>query len=194
MIPTLTTIKALAIEPVYGPISNIWGDPEALRPHTYYTLFGLLTAFGLRISEALHLLLEEVTADGLVVRNTKLRKGRLVPLHETTAAALQRYLAQRKAGGGGDDHVFISTTGGVLTYAMVNGTSHSLIACVTLGARPGRHPPRLHDLRHYFTIRALENCNGRRKAVAHHMVALSTYLGHAQVTGTHWYLQAMHPA
>lgn len=29
----------------------------SLRPHTYYTLFGLLAATGLRISEAMHLLL-----------------------------------------------------------------------------------------------------------------------------------------
>ena len=87
----------------------------SLRPHTYYTLFGLLAATGLRISEALHLRLDDVTADGLLVRNTKFHKSRLVPLHESTAAALERYLEQRKAVGGGDDHVFISTTGGALT-------------------------------------------------------------------------------
>src|ERR1700678_3354450 len=31
---------------------------------------------------------------------------------------------------------------------------------------------------------------GDRKAVARHMVALSTYLGHAHVSDTYWYLQA----
>jgi len=161
----------------------------SLRPHTYYALFGLLAATGLRISEALHLLLEEVTADGLLVRNTKFHKSRLVPLHETTAAALARYLEQRKAMGGGDNHVFISTTGGALTYSMVNGTFHFLIASIKLGSTPDRHP-RIHDLRHYFAVRALENCSGGRDAVARQMVALSTYLGHAHVADTYWYLQA----
>ena len=162
----------------------------SLRPHTYYTLFGLLAATGLRISEALHLLLDDVTAEGLVVRKTKFSKSRLVPLHETTAAALQRYLDQRKAVGGGDNHVFISTTGGALTYAMVNGTFHFLIASINLGSKPDQRPPRIHNLRHYFAVKALENSNGGRDAVASHMVALSTYLGHAHVTDTYWYLQA----
>ncbi|MEN8176457.1 MAG: tyrosine-type recombinase/integrase, partial [Pseudomonadota bacterium] len=140
-------------------------------------------------SEALHLLLDDVTTDCLVVRKTKFHKSRLVPLHETTAA-LQRYLDQRKAAGGGDDHVFVSTTGGALSYAMVNGTFHFLIASINLGSKPDRRPPRIQDLRHYFAVQALENCNGRRDAIASQMMALSTYLGHAHVTDTYWYLQA----
>ncbi|MGH2357015.1 MAG: tyrosine-type recombinase/integrase, partial [Candidatus Limnocylindria bacterium] len=64
----------------------------SLRPLNYYTLFGLLAATGLRISEALHLALDDVTPDGLIIRQTKFRKSRLVPVHETTAVALDRYL------------------------------------------------------------------------------------------------------
>jgi hypothetical protein len=39
-------------------------------------------------------------------------------------------------------------------------------------------------------VRSLEQCKGDRKAVARHIVALSTYLGHAHVSDTYWYLQA----
>jgi hypothetical protein len=45
-------------------------------------------------------------------------------------------------------------------------------------------------LRHSFAVRSLEACAHDRNAVAHHMVALSTYLGHADVANTYWYLQA----
>jgi integrase len=162
----------------------------SLRPLTYYPLFGLLAATGLRISEALRLRLDDVTADGLLVRKTKFHKSRLVPLQETTDAALRHYLEQRDAVGGGDDHVFISTTGGALTYAMVNGTFHYLIASINLASGPDQRPPRIHDLRHYFALKALERCSGGRDAVARHMLALSTYLGHAHIVDTYWYLQA----
>jgi integrase len=162
----------------------------SLRPLTYYTLFGLLAATGLRISEALRLRLDDVTADGLLVRKTKFHKSRLVPLQDSTDTALRRYLEQRDAVGGGDDHVFISTTGGALTYAMVNGTFHYLIASINLASGADQRPPRIHDLRHYFALKALEHCNGGRDAVARHMLALSTYLGHAHVADTYWYLQA----
>jgi hypothetical protein len=36
----------------------------------------------------------------------------------------------------------------------------------------------------------LEQCRPERDAVDRHIVALSTYLGHAYVTDTYWYLQA----
>jgi integrase len=162
----------------------------SLRPHTYYTLFGLLAVTGLRISEAMHLLLSDVTTQGLVVRNTKFRKSRLVPLHPTTARALERYLEQRQACAGGDDHVFVSTEGRALSYAMINGTFHLLLRSVDLRLKPGAPPPRIHDLRHRFAVRALESCHGTREGVARHILALSTYLGHAHVTDTYWYLQA----
>ena len=51
-------------------------------------------------------------------------------------------------------------------------------------------PPRIHDLRHTFATRALEQCSTRREAVARHFVALSTYLGHADIVNTYWYLEA----
>lgn len=57
------------------------------------------------------------------------------------------------------------------------------------GADAGRDP-RIHDLRHTFAVRSLEQCRHDRTAVARHIVALSTYLGHAHVTDTYWYLQA----
>jgi integrase len=67
---------------------------DGLRPLTYHTLFGLLAATGLRISEALHLKPRDVDVEQelLMVHQTKFRKSRLVPLHPTTAAALKRYV------------------------------------------------------------------------------------------------------
>ena len=55
---------------------------------------------------------------------------------------------------------------------------------------PGQKGCRLHDLRHTFAVRSLEQCPSDRRAVARHMAALSTYLGHAHVSDTYWYLQA----
>jgi integrase len=83
----------------------------SLRPLTYFTLFGLLAATGLRVSEALHLVVNDITADGLLVRQTKFRQNRLVPLHETTAAALGGYLVRRRAIARRQAHVFVTTTG-----------------------------------------------------------------------------------
>jgi integrase/recombinase XerD len=39
-------------------------------------------------------------------------------------------------------------------------------------------------------VRALEICPDERDHITKHMLALSTYLGHAKVANTYWYLEA----
>ncbi len=62
----------------------------------------------------------------------------------------------------------------------------------SLGLRgeAGQPGARIHDLRHTFAVRSLERCAPERHAIAQHLVALSTYLGHARVADTYWYLEA----
>lgn len=165
------------------------GPPGSFRPHVYVTLFGLMAATGLRVSEALKLAFEDVTPDGLVIRETKFHKSRLVPLHESAATALERYLSRRRRAGGSSRDVFISTRGTRLTYAMAIYTFLQLARKVGLRAASGGGP-RLHDIRHTFAVRALESSPGGGTPVARHVRALSTYLGHANFAQTYWYLQA----
>ena len=56
------------------------GPSGSLKGQTYATLLALLVATGLRISEALNLRFADITPDGLLIRETKFRKTRLVPL------------------------------------------------------------------------------------------------------------------
>jgi integrase len=70
---------------------------HGLRPWTLYTLFGLLSVSGMRISEALHLKSTDIDWDAgvLTVRLTKFGKSRLVPLHPSTVQALAEYALRR---------------------------------------------------------------------------------------------------
>ncbi len=54
--------------------------------------------FRVSLSEALKLRIADITDDGLMIRETKFRKTRLVPLHDTAASGLQRYLMRPPAG------------------------------------------------------------------------------------------------
>jgi integrase len=162
----------------------------SIRPLMYSTLFGLLAATGMRISEALALRLEDITADGLIIRQTKFQKSRLLPLHETTRRALDKYLSARARLGTLDGALLVSTTGKALSYNTVMAVFLRLARSIGLRGGPGRPGPRIHDLRHTFAVRSLEQCRHDREAVARHIVALSTYLGHAHVTDTYWYLHA----
>lgn len=162
----------------------------SLRPHTYSTLFGLLAVTGLRISEALALCLDDVTDDGLVVRETKFHQSRLVPLHESSVMALGRYLEHRQCVVGEDNHVFVSLRRTGLCYASVLRVFHQLCACAELPYRHHERRLRLHDLRHTVAVRMLVTCPHAREMVTPHMLALSTYLGHASLRSTYWYLHS----
>jgi integrase len=162
--------------------------PGALRPQTYATLIGLLAATGLRISEALSLQFSDVTSSGLLVRKTKFQKTRLLPLHETTAAGLDRYLTRRRQVRSKEKNVFITDDGQPLPYQHVNSTFRKLLKTTNLSASDGTRP-RLHDMRHTFAVRALEASPAGRQHISQHMLALATYMGHVNISATYWYLE-----
>ncbi|AYM09096.1 tyrosine-type recombinase/integrase [Agrobacterium tumefaciens] len=164
--------------------------PNPLRREIYVMIFGLIAATGLRISEALALKLQDIQSDGvLYIRDTKFRKSRLVPLHASVGEALQRYLKVRRRRGGDSDWLFPSARHRKMCSRMVNYTFSCILR--RAGIAPERRPqPRIHDLRHTFATQVLVQCGADRGVVARHFVALSTYLGHADVRNTYWYLEA----
>lgn len=164
------------------------GPKGSIRPIMYATLFGLLAATGLRVSEALALKFSDITEDGLIIRNTKFKKSRLVPLHETVRRALENYVSVRSLHQS-DDALFISNSGRVREYTGVNLTFLQLARAIGLRGPSGQRGPRIHDLRHTFAVRSLEQCGRDRDDVARHMIALSTYLGHTHIRHTYWYLE-----
>lgn len=161
-----------------------------IRPMTFATLFGLLAATGMRISEALALRLSDITDDGLVIEKTKFKKSRLIPLHPSTRRALDSYLAVRLRTVTECDALLIGNTGEAVAYSTVIAVFLRLTRAIGLRGSSGRGGPRIHDLRHTFAVRSLEHCPRGAAAVSRHIVGLSTYLGHAHVTDTYWYLQA----
>lgn len=161
---------------------------NSLRPHTYSTFFALLAVTGLRLSEGRGLRFKDVTKDGLIIRKAKFQKTRLVPLHETAAAGLDGYIVQRRRLLTTDDHVFVSNNGRALARQTVYSTFLRLLKSSDL-LRAGDRRPRIQDLRHSFAVRALEACPEGRDNVGQHMLALSTYMGHASIKCTYWYLE-----
>jgi integrase len=163
---------------------------DSLRPHVYSTLFALLYVTGLRISEALALELDDFDSETLFIRKTKFKKSRRIPLHRTAVAALQRYLDHRGSVTTQHKLMFISVRGRPLDRSSVSWVFRRLLK--TIGLDPGQQGrrPRIHDLRHAFATRALETSPEGRDSIGRHMLALSTYLGHANISDTYWYLEA----
>jgi len=169
-------------------------SPHRLQPHTYHCLFGLLAVSGLRLGEAVNLAPQDVdwSQGVLTIRGAKLGKTRLVPLHPSTLAVLHDYAKLRdKIFVGRALPAFLVTTHGTkLEKTNLSRIFRELSRRIGI-RKPGvRNGPRLHDFRHRFAIKTLLRWYRRSESVAQRMPVLSTYLGHANVSGTYWYLSS----
>lgn len=167
---------------------------DGLRRWTYHHLFGLIAVTGMRLSEVIGLQRSDIDLkEGvLTVRRTKFGKSRLLPLHPTTCALLRSYAERRDRhlGTRCGPHFFVAERGGQLLKAYVHRVFWRLSREIGL-RRPGdRTGPRIHDFRHRFAIRTLVGWYREGADVENKLPALSTYLGHACVRSTYWYLSA----
>jgi integrase len=163
-----------------------------LSPRTYVAFFSLLFSTGLRLSEGCSLTCKDVDLDRglLTIRGTKFRKSRWVPLHPSTIQALKRYARDRDAVARADAAGFFFRTERVprLTVAAVEKAFARMRRRLRWTAQGRARRPRIHDARHTFTVRRLLHWYEDGADVGQKVLALSTYLGHAKVTETYWYL------
>ena len=167
------------------------GRPGWINGLTYYTLFGLIASTGLRREEAADLRLEDITADGVVVRDSKFGKSRLVPVLPSVYRQLQSYLERRRRVAGDSEHVFVLSTGRRPAPSTLAGVFRRLLERAGIRKLSDSRGPSIHSLRHSFAVRSLEQClDSDPKQVRRHAYALSVYLGHKNVFTTYWYLEA----
>lgn len=164
----------------------------SLKPWTYYCLFGLLAVAGMRISEALNLQLKDIDwSEGvLTIHGTKFGKSRLIPLHPSTRTVLFTYAKRRDCFFAGKpvSHFFVSSCGTRLDGGAVRRTFYRLSRQIGIRDASASHGPRLHDFRHRFAVQTLLRWYRKGEDVERRLPILSTYLGHAHVTDTYWYL------
>lgn len=176
------------------------GPAPGLRAVVYETLFGLIASTGMRISEGLSLRNEDVDLKYgmLTIHQAKFGKSRQVPMHPSTVEALRRYRWMRDlAGLPADDDApfFVGTRGGrrgkSLSTHMVERVFAGLREQLGWHNRGTHHAPRIHDLRHTFVVHRILLWQAQGVDIDQAMLSLSTYVGHAMVTNTYWYLSAV---
>jgi integrase/recombinase XerD len=206
---TVAPPRDLALRRYQRPTPYIYRDDEiarlldaaarlpskiGLRPQTFTTLFGLYAVTGLRCREPLQLDRHDVDwRNGvLTIRGAKFGKSRFVPLHPTTVEALRAYAAcrDRLCREPESPSFFLSDRGARLTHWAVRATFVSLSRRIGLRGPGDSRGPRLHDLRHRMAVNTLLRWYEEGIDVERRLPSLATYLGHAHITDTYWYLTA----
>lgn len=164
------------------------------RGKTYFVLFAVLYGLGLRVGEACRLRIKDVDLESrlLVIHETKFYKSRLVPFGPKLGALIAQHRRQRQAALAGtlteDEPLFSLRGGRAINPGTVSQTFHALVPRLRLKIPPGVSPPRLHDLRHSFAVGALTRWYRLDLDPTTRLLALSTFLGHVDVSSTAVYL------
>lgn len=169
-------------------------SPDGLRGPCLRALFGLIAATGLRLSEATGLARADVDLERgiLLIRRAKFGKSRWVPMHATTTSALQDYVRIRDCNprSARSNAFFVGDYGRAARTAHAEYAFRQLRAMLHWSARGGHPAPRIQDLRHTFVCRTLQRWYENSVDIDCNILALSTYVGHAKVTDTYWYVTA----
>lgn len=166
---------------------------SSIEPYTYRTLLLLLYGAGLRISEALDLTVADVdlAESILCIRESKFYKTRLVPVSADLTYVLTQYAARRRQDHPcpSDSPFFLSRSGRAVTRAAAETAFRRLrVRAGVLRNDGARYQPRLHDIRHAFTVERLVSWYRSGTDVQRLLPKLSTYLGHVDIAATQRYL------
>jgi integrase/recombinase XerD len=186
---------------LYSPaeVTALMSVARALRPAfravTWRALIGLLAVTGMRQGEACRLGRDDVdlNEETITIADSKFGKSRMVFLHPTAAAALRAYeRARDEAFPEQEASTFlVNSRGRPLDSRNTPKTCAELVAAAGIQAPPGQRAPRLHDLRHVFTVATLLDWYRDGGDVQARLPVLSTWLGHVDPKSTYWYLSAV---
>jgi len=165
-----------------------------LKRRTLHCVLGLLCVTGMRVSEVIELQESNIdlSAGIVTIEKSKFGKSRLIPLHETTICALQRYREFRDSVilGPRAGQFFLVDDGSKLKGSGLRWAFNRLLERIGLREVGASRGPRLHDFRHSFAIKTLLDWYRSGEEVERRLPTLSTYLGHSNVGCTYWYLTA----
>ena len=156
-------------------------------------LIRLLYRTGIRISEALYLTCNDINLHDkyLVLRNCKNGKDRMVPLSDSLAKACEEYFMYRNQFPSirKEKWFFIKPDGSQMNQGSAYRWFRRILFFANISHGGRGHGPRLHDLRHTFSVHSLVSMSESELDLYYALPILSTYLGHQSLDATDMYVR-----
>lgn len=156
-------------------------------------LIRLLYGTGIRISEALYLSCRDINFHDkyLTLRCCKNGKDRIVPVSDSLAKACDAYIKYRDLTPSllKEDRFFIRPNGSPLSIYTAYKWFRRIIYTANISHGGRGFGPRLHDLRHTFSVHSLVSMSESGLDLYYSLPILSTYLGHQSLEATDTYVR-----
>jgi len=182
----------------HNEISRIFTAVDSIKPYKRYNcadvypvLFRMLYGCGLRVSEALNLLVSDVDVSNgiLTVRLGKYNKTRIVTMSESLTAICADLIKCIHANSNGNDYFFKNRDGSRRNKKSVSERFRELLWLSGIPYMGKGKGPRLHDVRHTYCCHALKQMADAGVDLYCSMPILSTYVGHASISATEKYIR-----
>jgi site-specific recombinase XerD len=167
--------------------STIFCIPSVLR---------LLYSTGLRISEALSIRNQDVAFERnfIHIRKTKTGHERIVPVNDELENVLKQYMSYRdkmpvKGINAPDGFLFVKPDGTYCTPQSVYQWFRKILSKCNIPYKGNHHGPRVHDLRHSFSVHALVQTVRNGQDIYAGLPIIATCLGHTSVSSTEQYVR-----
>jgi integrase len=167
------------------PFSSVSPNRHLILPLILRMLYGC----GLRISEALNLRLNDVNLKQgtLFIRDAKFGKERIVPMAGTLTQCCHRYRDKVHHDISCNPFFFPSPFGGRYKESTIYKLFRGILW--KAGITHSGKGPRLHDIRHTFSVHCLKKWVSNGKDLTNLLPYLSAYPGHVDLRGTQHYLR-----
>ena len=180
-------------------LEKIWNCVDNIRPSHQFpnmhrcipVLFRLLYGCGLRIGEALQIRLQDIDFDKNVITlyHTKLDRERLVPMSDSLAKVIKKYIESNGEITNGDMLIFFYRKGEALSTHTIYGRFRLTLEKSGIPYEGKLRGPRLHDFRHTFAVRTMNRLFDKGNDLYVTLPIISAYLGHANLDTTEKYIR-----
>ncbi|MTI96612.1 MAG: integrase [Firmicutes bacterium] len=169
------------------PPSNFSPNRHLVLPLLIRILYGC----GLRISEVVHLTIQDVDlSKGLLyIRSTKFNKERKLPMADSLKERCQEYCKSADIGKMGNPYFFPSPYGGHYSESTIYWLFREVLRKAGISHLGRGKGPRIHDIRHVFAVNCLKKWVMEGKDLNNCLPYLSAYLGHEDLRGSQRYLR-----
>ena len=169
-------------------------SPSQITPKRHLVLpllLRILYGCGLRISEALHLTLQDIDLNKgtLYIRDTKFNKERILPIADSLKERCREYCKNVDIGKMGNHYFFPSPYGGHYSEATIYNLFREVLRKANISHLGRGKGPRLHDFRHVFAVNCLKKWVLDGRNLNNCLPYLSAYLGHEDLRGSQRYLR-----
>lgn len=169
---------------------DAWEDSFYTNRHLLDpVLFRLLYATGMRVSEALNIMVKDFDEINgvLTVYHAKNNKDRLIPLALSLAGRIGKFINSFHKYSQDTAYLFQSPRKGKMDNSTVYRRFRQYLQCANISHTDAG--PRVHDLRHNYAVKCLKKWVLAGEELTNLLPYLAAYMGHSDFRGTQYYLR-----